>query len=94
MSAGLLGAMSGVASADPTTTSDGITTGHAVVESGITLTDLTSSFTLTGTPGDTVQSAAPVTYNVETNNVSGYHVTVVANGAVMAPVTSQALPLR
>src|SRR4051812_48161892 len=83
VSAGLLGAMSGIASATPSDSDTGQTTGNAVVESGITLTDLTSSFTLTGTPGATVQSAAPVTYNVETNNVAGYAVLVEADTANM-----------
>ena len=90
VSAGMLGAIGGVASAVPNDTSTGQTTGNAVVESGITLTALTSSFTLTGTPGATVQSAAPVTYNVETNNVAGYAVFVEADTATM----KGALPLN
>jgi hypothetical protein len=82
VSAGLLGMMSGVASAQ---TSSQETTANAQVESGITMTGLTSSFTLTGTPGQTVTGIGAVTYNVETNNVAGYGVTVEANDPAMVP---------
>jgi hypothetical protein len=63
------------------------TTANATVQSGITLTALTPSFTLTGTPGATVNTVAAVTYNVETNNVDGYTVTVQSASAAMAPAT-------
>jgi len=85
VSAGMLGTIGGVASATPSTTSSGTTTANAVVESGITLTGLTSSFTLTGTPGQTVTSAGAVAYNVETNSTTGYGVTVEANTPNMTP---------
>ena len=71
----------GPASADP----NGTTTANAAVLSGITLTALTASFTLTGTPGATVATGTPVTYNVETNNVTGYTVTVQSATALMLP---------
>lgn len=75
----------GSASADP----DGGTIANAVVESGITLTDLTPAFTLTGIPGETVATGStPVTYNVETNNAGGYTVTVQSATATMYPAVA------
>jgi hypothetical protein len=78
--AAALGGTAGSASADDNMD----TTANAVVESGITLTALTGSFDLTGTPGATVQSV-PVTYNVETNNPTGYTVTVLSASSTMDP---------
>jgi hypothetical protein len=63
----------------------GSTVANVGVASGITMTGLTPSFTLTGTPGQTVLGAAAVTFNVETNNVTGYSVTVHSTTATMAP---------
>ncbi len=77
LSAASVGAMGSAAFAAPTDTSTGSTTANAVVESGITMTGLTPSFTLTGTPGATITGLAAVTYNVETN-APGYNVTVEA----------------
>jgi hypothetical protein len=74
----------GTASAAP----GGTTTANAAVTSGITLTALTPSFTLTGTPGATVTTATPVTYNVETNNPTGYTVTVQSATATMVANTA------
>jgi hypothetical protein len=83
-----VGMSAGSASADP----DGDTTANAVVQSGITLTALTPAFTLTGTPGATVATTTPVTYNVETNNVTGYTVTVQSATATMLPADTVANP--
>ena len=79
----VLGVSAGAASAAP----DGDTQANAVVTSGITLTALTPSFSLTGTPGATVQSGA-VTYNVETNNAAGYTVTVVSASSTLFPAVA------
>lgn len=91
MSLALAGAVIGVsAGAASAADSNPMTTqANAVVTSGITLTALTPSFTLTGAPGATVQSGN-VDYNVETNNAAGYTVKVTSTTATMAPVgTSQ-----
>ncbi|MEP7091775.1 MAG: hypothetical protein ABI776_16870 [Nocardioidaceae bacterium] len=80
----LAAAVVGLSTAPASAAPDGTTTANAVVTSGITLTALTPSFTLTGTPGATVQSGA-VTYNVETNNFAGYSVTVSTLAATMLP---------
>ncbi|MGA2831379.1 MAG: putative Ig domain-containing protein [Streptosporangiaceae bacterium] len=42
----------------------------------ISMTDLSSGFTLAGVPGDTAQQTEAVTMNVGTNNPTGYSVTV------------------
>lgn len=55
------------------------------MQAGITLTALTPDFTMTGIPGQTVQSG-PVTYNVETDNLKGYTVTVLSDSATMDPL--------
>ncbi|MER5619667.1 putative Ig domain-containing protein [Streptosporangium sp. NPDC002544] len=47
----------------------------------ITLTDLTSSFVLAGTPDSTARSNGAVTMTVITNSVDGYSVTVQADSA-------------
>lgn len=68
------------------------TEANVEVASGITLTDLTDSFTLTGIPGATVGTTTPVTYNVETNNETGYTVTVQSDDAEMLPADPVANP--
>ena len=87
MAAALVGAVAAPASATPDS-SGGSTTAHVGVDAGITMTGLTSSFTLTGTPGATITNSGAVHFNVETNNVAGYAVTVQSEDHVMAPVTS------
>lgn len=64
------------------------TVGNVAVEGGITLTGLTPSFTLTGTPGETVTGDGAVEFNVETNNVAGYAVTVQSAAATMLPANT------
>ena len=92
-----LGGMGATASAAPGLTSGEPTTANAVVSTGITMTGLTGSVTLTGAPGATVQGAAPVAYNVETNNVAGYAVTVGATAATLLPplplVNTDSIPI-
>ncbi len=78
-------AIAGPASAAPGDTSGQATVAHVAVTSGITMTGLTPSFTLTGAPGATVSGPAAVTFNVETNNVAGYAVTVQSTTATMDP---------
>jgi hypothetical protein len=63
----------------------GSTVANVGVDSGITMTGLTPSFLLTGTPGQTVTGLNEVTFNVETNNPTGYSVTVQSQTASMAP---------
>lgn len=85
MATAFLGAMVGTASAS---SSNGSTIATVSVSPGITLTGLTSSFMLTGSPGSTVSGAGVVTYNVETNNVAGYAVTVQSTSATLEPATN------
>lgn len=68
--------------------SPGSTTAVASVQSSITLSGLTPSFTLTGAPGATVTSPSAVTMNVKTNNTLGYTVTVQAAAATMTGATT------
>jgi hypothetical protein len=65
----------------------GITVANVAVPLGITLTGLTQSFTLAGSPGTTVTEIGSVTFNVETNNPAGYVVTVISESPVLAPQT-------
>jgi hypothetical protein len=83
-----VGFSAGAANATPSTTSGGSTQANAQVESGITLTALTSSFTLTGTPGATVSTTTPVSYNVETNDPGGYSVTVQSASSTLFPAVA------
>jgi hypothetical protein len=66
-------------------TSSGSTTANVAVQSGISLTGLTPSFTLTGAPGTIATSSGAVNFNVETNDVAGYAVTVQSAAATLAP---------
>jgi len=84
-----LGALAAPASADPLTSGQS-TTAHVGVTAGITMTGLTPSFTLTGTPGSTQTGVGAVTFNVETNNVAGYAVTVQSTAATMLPADTGA----
>jgi hypothetical protein len=59
-------------------TSPGTTTANVAVGSAITLSNLTPDFTLSGNPGQTITDIGAVTMNVETNNATGYNVTVEA----------------
>jgi hypothetical protein len=55
----------------------GSTDASVEVAAAITLTGLPAGFTLAGSPGATVSTGVtPVTFNVETNNIGGYAVTV------------------
>jgi hypothetical protein len=82
LSAALVGALPSSASAQESGDS---TVANVAVDTGITLTGLTESFTLTGTPGETVTEASAVVFNVETNNPAGYSVTVQSATPTMAP---------
>ncbi|MCW2749920.1 MAG: hypothetical protein JWR83_1030 [Aeromicrobium sp.] len=57
-------------------TDGGSTTGNVAVDSSISMTGLVGGFTLTGIPGATPSQDGAVTFNVETNNLAGYAVTV------------------
>jgi len=50
-----------------------------VVDPVLTLTGLTSAFTLAGVPATKVVGTATVAYNVETNNLAGYSVSVTSS---------------
>jgi hypothetical protein len=74
----------------------GNTTANAVVNSSITLSGLTPSFTLTGDANSTVTQNSAVTMNVFTNNLTGYNVTVQAAAATMtasAPGNTDSIPV-
>jgi hypothetical protein len=62
----------------------GQTTIYVEVDGAITLTDLTTSFTLSGAPGSTATSA-PARMTVFTNNDAGYNVTVEPAGSFLTP---------
>jgi hypothetical protein len=64
-------------------TSPGTSIANAAVDSGISITNLTPSFTLTGVPGDTPAATGAVTMDVFSNNATGYNVTVEAAAADM-----------
>lgn len=85
VSAALVGAMTGIASAAPGDSSSDTTTANVQVTSAIALTGLTPSFTLVGLPGATVTGLREVNMNVATNNLAGYAVTVQSEAATMAP---------
>lgn len=85
--AALTAGIAGAASA----ANNGSTTANVVVESAITLTGLTPSFTLTGIPGQvvtTVSQTQTVRYNVATNNTAGYSVTVTPAANALTASTS------
>ena len=82
-----IGGLGATASAAPP---NGATQGNVVVGAGLTLSGLSASFTLTGIPGS-LQSGE-VTYNVETNNVTGYQVTAVGVVSGTPDVTAAFLP--
>jgi len=66
----------------------GCTTSTAIAARTITLTDLTSSFTLAGLPNSTVGSDGTVTMTVTTNSTGGYLVTVQATTAALTGATA------
>jgi hypothetical protein len=71
------------------------TIANVEVTSSITVSNLTTAFTLTGTSGDTPTTGAnPVTMTVTTNNFAGYNVTVEATTAALAgaPGNNDAIP--
>ena len=68
----------------------GNTTGHVNVSQNITLSGLTSAFTLTGAPGTTATGVAAATMNVKTNDKLGYTVTVQAAAANMVGTAGNA----
>lgn len=63
--------------------SNGSTTANVAVASSITLSGLTSSFTLSGPPNTTQSANGAVTMKVTTNNNTGYTVTVQGASATM-----------
>lgn len=81
--AALFGALVSTGSPAMADSDDGSTIANVAVAPGITLTGLTPSFTLSGAPGATVTGLAAVSFNVETNNVAGYAVTVLSRSADM-----------
>lgn len=78
----LLAGVAGTAYADTATDS---TDANVEVLGDITLTALTPSFLLSGLPGAVVTNAAAVSMNVETNNIAGYSVSVLAADDELVP---------
>ena len=72
------------AAAAPGDTDEGSTDAHVAVESSIVLSGLTDEFTLSGIPGATVADDGAVTFNVKTNSLAGYSVTVQSQTATLA----------
>lgn len=68
-------------------TSSGTVSANVSVTNAITLSGLTPAFTLTGAPGATVTDTGAVAFNVLTNDIAGYNVTVQSNGTALAPTT-------
>jgi hypothetical protein len=68
---------------DSPSTDSGTTTAIVDVTSAIILSDLTPSFTLTGVPGDRPVDLDAVTFDVFTNNITGYNVTVQPENAFL-----------
>jgi hypothetical protein len=74
--------------ADPPASDSGTVTAIVDVTSAIILSNLTPSFTLTGVPGDKPVDLDAVTFDVFTNNITGYNVTVQPEDAVLAATNS------
>jgi hypothetical protein len=55
---------------------DGSTNGHVEVGNSISLSGLTSDFTISGVPGETTTLPSAVGFTVVTNNLAGYDITV------------------
>ena len=87
----LFAGIAGTASAAPLTSTDSVLA-NVEVSSLITLSALTTDFTLTGLPGATVASVGAVTMNVETNNTAGYTVTVQPADDVLVPADTAVNP--
>jgi hypothetical protein len=88
MAAASVAMMGGAASAAPGDTSADTTVANVGITSSIALSGLTSSFTLNGLPGATVTGAGDVTFKVETNNISGYAVSVQAQTPTLVAATA------
>ena len=86
LSTGLAAAGIGIAALAATpayAATTGSTTANANVNSSITLTGLSASFTLTGAPLTTATGTSAVTMSAKSNNKTGYNVTVQAAAANM-----------
>jgi hypothetical protein len=77
--------MAGSASAAPGDTSTDTVVANVGVNSSIALNGLTPEFTLNGLPGALVIGAQDVSFNVVTNNIGGYMVTVQAAAPTLVP---------
>ncbi len=85
------------ASAAPGDESADTVVANVGVSSSITLSGLTGEFTLNGLPGDTVAEEDAVTFNVNTNNVGGYNVTVQSQSAALVatlPANPDSIPIE
>jgi hypothetical protein len=83
----LVGGLAGTASAAPGDTATGTSLANVTVGGVIALTALTPTFNLPGNPGSTVTGGGAVTFNVQTNNLAGYTVTVESATPVLSPPT-------
>ena len=79
-----------LASVSASAANTGNTTGNVAVSQTITLSGLTSAFTLTGAPGATATGVSAATMNVKTNDKAGYTVTVQAAAANMVGTAGNA----
>jgi hypothetical protein len=86
MSGAIFGIATTNASAVPDNT--GSTTANVHVDSFITLTGLTPSFSLHGLPGATVSTTEPIAMTVTTNSLAGYDVTVQSAADTLAPAAA------
>jgi hypothetical protein len=78
------------AAAAPGDTAEGSTDANVAVDSSIVLSGLTDEFTLSGIPGATVSQIGAVTFNVKTNSLAGYSVTVQSQTATLAGTSGNA----
>jgi hypothetical protein len=85
MATASVGMMAGSASAAPGDNSHDTVVANIGVNSTILLTGLPGAFTLNGAPGTIVTGLGDVSFNVMTNNIGGYKVTVQAAASALAP---------
>ena len=86
-----LNSMSKHDAGDPSSTQS--TTANVSVGPAIVLSGLTSSFVLSGLPGDTVTDFGAVSMNVLTNNSTGYNVTVQAASPNLTDAGGATIPV-
>ena len=87
MAAASVGLVAGPASAADSLPEDGVIHVLVTVEEGITFSSTTEDIHLEGAPGENVDNSHyPASFNVLTNSINGYDVTVRSQSSVMEPV--------